>query len=324
MSTISVGPSGAATVPAKAMISVRRGSLAAFAAAGLLVADRRGPAPRDERPPRRSDCVRPPGGRDRRGMVQRGALLAGSTPWQSTRSRPSRAGGRHGRDLASGSDPAAAPQHRCVGRLALASSRVLRHLRVPGGSCCESLRMGAARRDWRSKHWSRTSPQLLFSPVVYGQLAACRLQRRVSRERLHDRRSADDRRRFLQHGHLGVLPVRGLLRKPRLPDLPAGDGDAAAEAGTPACLRPGSDGHRFRSRSVFATARRAGARGCGPASRSGAGWPPSVTAHCPYGFLLSVVVSTFFAATALKTIVSRLVESPSASAAAHDAGRCTR
>ena len=32
----------------------------------------------------------------------------------------------------------------------------------------------------------------------------------------------------------------------------------------------------------------------------------------PYGFLLSVVVSTFFAATALKTIVSRLVESPSA------------
>ena len=33
----------------------------------------------------------------------------------------------------------------------------------------------------------------------------------------------------------------------------------------------------------------------------------------PYGFLLSVVVSTFFAAAALKMIVSRLVESPSAS-----------
>ncbi len=33
----------------------------------------------------------------------------------------------------------------------------------------------------------------------------------------------------------------------------------------------------------------------------------------PYGFLLAVVVSTFFAATALKRIVSRLVESPSAS-----------
>ena len=33
----------------------------------------------------------------------------------------------------------------------------------------------------------------------------------------------------------------------------------------------------------------------------------------PYGFLLSVVVSTLFAATALKTIVSRLVENPNAS-----------
>ena len=32
----------------------------------------------------------------------------------------------------------------------------------------------------------------------------------------------------------------------------------------------------------------------------------------PYGFLLSVVLSTLFAATALKKIVSRLVESPSA------------
>ena len=42
-----------------------------------------------------------------------------------------------------------------------------------------------------------------------------------------------------------------------------------------------------------------------------AGSPPSVT-RVPYGFLLSIVVSTFFAATALKKIVSRLVENPSA------------
>ena len=41
----------------------------------------------------------------------------------------------------------------------------------------------------------------------------------------------------------------------------------------------------------------------------------------PYGFLLSVVVSTFFAATALKLIVSRLVESPSAAQLRDDAGR---
>ena len=48
-------------------------------------------------------------------------------------------------------------------------------------------------------------------------------------------------------------------------------------------------------------------------SRSWACWPPSVIGAAPYGFLLSVVVSTFFAATALKMIVSRLVETPSAS-----------
>ena len=38
MSTISAGPSGLATVPAKAMSSVRRGVLIAFASAAVLVA----------------------------------------------------------------------------------------------------------------------------------------------------------------------------------------------------------------------------------------------------------------------------------------------
>ena len=43
------------------------------------------------------------------------------------------------------------------------------------------------------------------------------------------------------------------------------------------------------------------------------GWLATIGyAALPYGFLLSVVVSTLFAATALKKIVSRLVESPSA------------
>ena len=43
------------------------------------------------------------------------------------------------------------------------------------------------------------------------------------------------------------------------------------------------------------------------------GWLTNIGyAVLPYGFLLSIVVSTFFAATALKKIVSRLVESPSA------------
>ena len=44
----------------------------------------------------------------------------------------------------------------------------------------------------------------------------------------------------------------------------------------------------------------------------------------PYGLLLSVVVSTFFAATALKTIVSRLVENPSAAQLRTTLARCTR
>ena len=44
------------------------------------------------------------------------------------------------------------------------------------------------------------------------------------------------------------------------------------------------------------------------------GWLATIGyAALPYGFLLSVVLSTLFAATALKMIVSRLVESPSAS-----------
>ena len=43
------------------------------------------------------------------------------------------------------------------------------------------------------------------------------------------------------------------------------------------------------------------------------GWLTNIGyAVLPYGFLLSIVVSTFFAATALKKIVSRLVENPSA------------
>ena len=51
-----------------------------------------------------------------------------------------------------------------------------------------------------------------------------------------------------------------------------------------------------------------------PSTISDVGWFLSVgRALLPYGFVLSIVVSTFFAATALKTIVSRLVDSPSAS-----------
>ena len=50
-----------------------------------------------------------------------------------------------------------------------------------------------------------------------------------------------------------------------------------------------------------------------PSTISDVGWFLAVgRALLPYGFVLSIVVSTFFAAAALKMIVSRLVESPSA------------
>ena len=50
-----------------------------------------------------------------------------------------------------------------------------------------------------------------------------------------------------------------------------------------------------------------------PSTISDVGWFLTVgRALLPYGFVLSIVVSTFFAATALKKIVSRLVENPSA------------
>ena len=282
MSTISAGPSSAATVPAKAMISVRRGSLAAFAAAGLLVAMGAGLLLAT------SDHLVDPIAFGLQVAVTVVGWFSAALYWLVR--RPGNRLGLFllalavatGRDLASGSDPAAAPQHRCVGRFGLLSSRVLRHLRVPGGSHCESLRMGAARRDV-ARNTGVVRP---LAPLLAGRpwpCSACRLQRCVSRERLHDRRSADARRRFLQQGHHGVLPVRGLLRNLRLPDLPAGDGDAAAEAGTPACLRPGSDVHRSGP-GLLRSRRRAGARGCGPALGGGAGWPPSVTAQCHTDF----------------------------------------
>ena len=50
-----------------------------------------------------------------------------------------------------------------------------------------------------------------------------------------------------------------------------------------------------------------------PSTISDVGWFLTVCrALLPYGFVLSIVVSTFFAATALKKIVTRLVENPSA------------
>ena len=55
------------------------------------------------------------------------------------------------------------------------------------------------------------------------------------------------------------------------------------------------------------------------------GWFVTI-ARCalPFGFLLAIVQTTFFAATALKAIVGRLVDNPNAVAAAHGPGRGAR
>ena len=177
------------------------------------------------------------GGRDDRGMVQRGALLAGSTPWQSTRSLPSRAGGLHGRACRFRERPSR--MLHSIGVLAVGClffsgfTSSSRSRRVVLRVASDGLLLGAI----GAQRLESYVPSLLFSPVVNGNFPHRRLQRCVSRERLHDRRSADDRRRSSRQRHHDLLPVRGPLRNLRLPDLPPGDGDSAAQAGTPACLR---------------------------------------------------------------------------------------
>ena len=202
--------------------------------------------------------------RDGRGMVQRGALLAGSTPWQSTRSLPSRGRGLHGRNVASGSDPAAAPQHRCVGRLAACSSLVLRRLRVPGGSYRRVASDGRCSARLALERLESYVPSLLFSPVVNGNFpqAGCNAACPANGFMIADRPTIADGlfSRDVTTHYLFAVCVRDL----RLPDLPASDGDAAAEAGTPACLRPGSDDHRS-ARGLLRSPCRARAPGCGRA-----------------------------------------------------------
>ena len=158
------------------------------------------------------------------------------------------------------------PQLHGIGVLAdwlFVLARVLRRLRVPGGSHRESRRMGAARRDGaRTTGVVRPLAPLLADCLW--QFSAGRLQRCVSRERLHDRRSAHDRRRSVQQRDLDLHPVSGPVRNLRLPDLPASDGDEAAEAGTRTRLRPGSDRHRSDP-GLLRSPSRARARGCGRA-----------------------------------------------------------
>ena len=160
--------------------------------------------------------------------------------------------------------------------------------------------------------WFLTSffPYLLFSPVVTGgsPLAGCNAACPKNAFMIADRPTIAD-----GFGSDIVVPGdRGRSGDSRCLVLPPGDGNSTAQARAHSRLRTRRDAHGARPDlprrphrliSIWIRAR-----------RWDIGWFLSVgRTLLPYGFLLSVVVSTFFAATALKMIVSRLVENPSAS-----------
>ena len=195
----------ASTVPAKAIISVRRGSLAAFAAAGLLVAIGAGLLLATSGhlvDPTTFGLtvavsvvgwfsaalywlVRRPG--NRLGLfLRRGRGL--HRPYSRFRERPS---------SSSTASVCSADWLFVRSRVSTSSSP------APEGRIAESRRMGAARRDGARTTWSRTSLTLLFSPVIEWQfpaVAGCNAA--CPANSLHDRRSADDRRRSFQQRYL--------------------------------------------------------------------------------------------------------------------------
>ena len=208
MSTIVVGPSRAATVTAKATISVRRGSWLPLRPPGF--SSRWARAFSSRRATTSSIRLRT--------ASSVAVIIVG---WFSAAlywlvRRP---GNRLGLcvlalavssvvDVAAGGDRSHAPQHRCVRRLRrrsfwpITSSSPSRRdvLRVAG--------CGAARGMCALQLYIVLSSALLLARRERRR-ADCRLQRCVSHERLHDRRPADDRRRA-SAGTFGRTDVRGL------------------------------------------------------------------------------------------------------------------
>ncbi len=170
---------------------------------------------------------------------------------------------------------------------------------------------GRCSARYRSKHWSSYVPSLLFSPVVYGQLAlsGCNAACPANGFMIADRPtladgffSTDISAYFLFavfSGSIVYLIYRlATATRPRRRALLPVD--------VPALIAI------FPVAVFFATVVGLVHVDAGPHSEWG--WLATIGySALPYGFLLSIVVSTFFAATALKRIVSRLVESPSAS-----------
>ena len=308
MSTISAGPSSAATVPAKAMISARRGLLlAAFAAAGLLLAIGAGLLLAT------SDHLVDPLAYG----IQRAVIIVG---WSSAAlywlvRRP---GNRLGLAfvalaLASGVmslQGASNPLLHSIGVFGDFPSFVLAYYVIfafPDGRLTgtpERLLLAG----WALSFFTSSFPQLFFSPVVSGggPIAGCNSACPTNAFMIADRPTIANGLGSngsylvlaLGVGTLAVLFYRlATATRPRRRALiPVYV--VAVMLTVPVLIFHGVVGDRLD---------------VDPSTISDVGWFLSVgRALLPYGFVLSIVVSTFFAATALKKIVARLVESPSA------------
>ena len=308
MSTISAGPSAAASIPAKAMISARRGLLlAAFAAAGLLLAIGAGLLLAT------SDHLVDPLAYG----IQRAVIIVG---WSSAAlywlvRRP---GNRLGLAfvalaLASGVmslQGASNPLLHSIGVFGDFPSFVLAYYVIfafPDGRLTgtpERLLLAG----WALSFFTSSFPQLFFSPVVSGggPIAGCNSACPTNAFMIADRPTIANGLGSngsylvlaLGVGTLAVLFYRlATATRPRRRALiPVYV--LAVMLTVPVLIFHGVVGDRLD---------------VDPSTISDVGWFLSVgRALLPYGFVLSIVVSTFFAATALKKIVARLVESPSA------------
>ena len=308
MSTISAGSSAAASIPAKAMNSARRGLLlAAFAAAGLLLAIGAGLLLAT------SDHLVDPLAYG----IQRAVIIVG---WSSAAlywlvRRP---GNRLGLAfvalaLASGVmslQGASNPLLHSIGVFGDFPSFVLAYYVIfafPDGRLTgtpERLLLAG----WALSFFTSSFPQLFFSPVVSGggPIAGCNSACPTNAFMIADRPTIANGLGSngsylvlaLGVGTLAVLFYRlATATRPRRRALiPVYV--VAVMLTVPVLIFHGVVGDRLD---------------VDPSTISDVGWFLSVgRALLPYGFVLSIVVSTFFAATALKKIVARLVESPSA------------
>ena len=308
MSTISAGSSAAASIPAKAMNSARRGLLlAAFAAAGLLLAIGAGLLLAT------SDHLVDPLAYG----IQRAVIIVG---WSSAAlywlvRRP---GNRLGLAfvalaLASGVmslQGASNPLLHSIGVFGDFPSFVLAYYVIfafPDGRLTgtpERLLLAG----WALSFFTSSFPQLFFSPVVSGggPIAGCNSACPTNAFMIADRPTIANGLGSngsylvlaLGVGTLAVLFYRlATATRPRRRALIPVYA-LAVMLTVPVLIFHGVVGDRLD---------------VDPSTISDVGWFLSVgRALLPYGFVLSIVVSTFFAATALKKIVARLVESPSA------------